>query len=705
RDWLADLSNFFVRPIAIFRNYDRAHLRPDLLAGLTVAVVMLPQAIAYALIAELPPQVGLYAAIVAAIIGVLWGSSAHLHTGPTNAASLLVLSSLIPIAAPGSPAYIAAAGLLAVMVGVFRLVMGLARLGMLVNFVSDSVVIGFTAGAGILISVNQLRHLLRLDTPSSPEFYDTLLQTARSASETHLPTIGIGLLTILIIVLTGWKRPRWPGTLIAMVVASAAVALLQLQADGVRVLGELPRSLPPLARLPLFDLRLIRQLSAGALAVSAIGLVEAMSIARSIAAQSGEHVDSNQEFVGQGLANIAAGFLSGYTCSGSFTRSAVNYTAGGKTPLAVVFSGVWVLIAMLLFAPLAAFLPRTALAGVLVVTAYKMIDRKEMRRIWRTSRGDTAIMLATLLATLLLPLEFAVLTGVMVSFARYIAKTSHPSVQSMLPDEKFEHFVHQPERPVCPQLGVLTIEGSLYFGATQHVEEEIRRNLEAHPAQRFLLLRMHRVNHCDISGLHMLETVVKLYRQHGGDVFMVGVRESVWEKMRLSEFNAFLEMDHYLTQERAIEHIFYQVLDPGVCIYRCPVRAWRECQTLPKCEEDSTPPVGTVVPYTAVSHVAPKALWQQLMAPNGDRPLVVDVREPAEYDRGHIPQARLAPMPRILRRQETLPEERPIVLVCRSGRRSSQVAFALQQAGYRHVANLDGGMLAWEEARLPAVID
>ena len=215
RAWLADESVFFARPAAIVRGYDRANLRPDLVAGLTVAVVLLPQAIAYAMIAELPPQMGLYAAIVAAIAGALWGSSWHLHTGPTNAASLLVLSSLIPIAAPGSPAYIAAAGLLAVMVGVFRLVMGLARLGMLVNFVSDSVVIGFTAGAGILISVNQLRHLLRLDTPSSPEFYDTLLQTARSASETHLPTLGIGLLTILIIVLTGWKRPRWPAANIA----------------------------------------------------------------------------------------------------------------------------------------------------------------------------------------------------------------------------------------------------------------------------------------------------------------------------------------------------------------------------------------------------------------------------------------------------------------------------------------------------------
>jgi SulP family sulfate permease len=196
--WLRDSATYFARPAQIVRDYSRKNLRPDLLAGLTVAVVMLPQAIAYALIAELPPETGLYAAIVAAIIGSLWGSSSHLHTGPTNAASLLVLSTLLPLATPGTPEYLAAAGLLAVMVGVIRLVMGLARLGVLVNFVSDSVIIGFTAGAGILISVNQLRHLFRLSIPSSPSFIDTLLAVSANIPTTHLISAAIGLGTIIL---------------------------------------------------------------------------------------------------------------------------------------------------------------------------------------------------------------------------------------------------------------------------------------------------------------------------------------------------------------------------------------------------------------------------------------------------------------------------------------------------------------------------
>ncbi len=703
--WLQDESAFFTRPVEIFKQFQRENLRPDLIAGLTVAVIMLPQAIAYALIAELPPQVGLYAAFVAAIVGVLWGSSVYLHTGPTNAASLLVLSTLAPVVAVGSPEYIAAAGLLAVMVGVARLGMGLARLGMLVNFVSDSVIIGFTAGAGILISVNQLRYLFGLDIPGSPSLLVTFQSTLQDFANLNMPTTMIGLLSIFIIIVAGRINKKMPGALIAMVVTAVLVYVFDLEAVGVAVLGEIPRSLPPLANLPIFNWQLIRELSAGALAISALGLVEAMSITRSISAQSGERIDANQEFVGQGMANIAAGFFSGYTCSGSFIRSAVNYNSGARSPFAVIFAAIFMAAAALLLSPMAAYLPRAALAGVLMVTAYQMVDRKEMKRIWYTSKGDSAIMIATLFATLALPLEFAVLTGVLVSFARYIAKTSTPGVHPMLPDEKFEHFEYQPEKPECPQLGVLTIEGSLYFGATSHVDDMIRTHMEAYPEQMFLLLRMHRVNHCDISGLHMLEAIVNLYRQKHGDVYMVGVRKSVWEKMRLSGFDQALGIDHFLSQERAISNLF-KILDPGLCIYKCQIRAWRECQSLPKsyCEEKI--PTGILVPVAAhIPNISSADLWQKLNNGNGACPVVIDVRESCEFEKGHVPQATLIPMPKLLVGNGTLSHEDDIVIVCRTGRRSTQVVYALQQRGYQNLSNLTGGMVAWENAGLPAVID
>jgi sulfate permease, SulP family len=706
QQWLHEATAFLTRPRAVLQGYRLQSLRPDLIAGLTVAVVMLPQAIAYALVAELPPQMGLYAAVVAAIAGILWGSSRYLHTGPTNAASLLVLSTLAGIAAPGSPEYLAAAGLLAVMVGVARLVMGLAHLGVLVHFVSDSVIVGFTAGAGVLISVNQLPHLLRLEMESSPRLLATLGGLAANLEASHLPSLSLGLLAAALIGLIRWRRPGWPAALIGMAVAALLVAALNLQASGVIVLGELPRSLPPLARLPWLDVELIGRLSTGALAIAVVGLVEALSIARTIAAHSGEHLDSNQEFVGQGMANIAAGLFSGYPTSGSFTRSALNYEAGARSPLAAVFSGLFVLLAALLFAPLAAYLPRAALAGLLVVIAYQMIDRREIARIWRTSRGDTTIMAGTFLGTLLLPLEFAVVAGVLISFGRYIAKTSAPAVQPVLPDERFEHFVVQPpERPLCPQLEVLTIEGSLYFGACHHVEEAIRHHMEAHPEQKYLLLRMHRVNLVDISGLHMLETVVRLYRERGGDLYMVGVRSGVWEKMQGSGFDRLLGIDHFLSQERAIEYLFYRVLDPALCIYRCRVKVWKECQSLPKSETAGHIPLGTLAPppAAAIPAIAPQALWQQLN--EGAAPLLVDVREPGEFCQGHIANARLHPMPQLLSQEVTLPRDEPAILVCRTGRRTKQVIYALQREGYEQLAHLSGGMMAWEAAGLPVIIE
>ena len=226
--------------------------------------------------------------------------------------------------------------------------------------------------------------------------------------------------------------------------------------SGVVVVGELPRGLPPLAGLPPLNLQLVGQLAPGALAVAAIGLVEAMSIARSIAGQSGQRLDSNQEFVGQGLSNLATGFLSGYPVSGSFTRSAVNYDAGARTPLASAFSGLFVLVAMLVFGPLAAYVPRTALAGVLILTAYSMIDRQEIARIWRGARADAVIMVITFLGTLFLPLEFAVLAGILISFAVYIITTSVPRVTPVLPDENFRHFAHRPQETPCPQLAILS---------------------------------------------------------------------------------------------------------------------------------------------------------------------------------------------------------------------------------------------------------
>lgn len=674
------------------------------MAGLTVAVILLPQALAYAVIAELPPQMGLYAAIVASIVAALWGSSSHLQTGPTNPSSLLVLSVLLAIALPGTPEYILAAGLMAVMVGVAKLFMGVARLGVLVNFVSDSVIIGFTAGAGVLIGVNQLRHMFRVEIPSSALVYETLYATLLEITDIHRITFFLGAVTIVTMVVVKRFWPKLPNALIATVVASLLTWIFNLPAAGVRVVGELPQTLPPFSRLPVFDLELIGNLSNGALAAAAIGLVEAVAIGRSISAQTGEHLDSNQEFVGQGLACIASGFFSGYAVSGSYTRTAVNYDAGARTGISNVFVGLWVLAIMFLIAPLTAYLPISAIAGVLIVSAYGLIDWREIKRINETAFGDSLIMFTTLTATLLLPLQFAVLIGVLVSFARFLVKTSTPLVYPVVPDRHFRHFVREdPDHPACPQMGIIAVEGPLYFGAVHHVEEAIRDYMECHPEQRYLLLRLHLIDHCDVSGIHMLESVARLYRMRGGDVFLIGARPQVKETIRVSGLAHWLGSKHMLGRASALNYLFHKVFNPSVCIYECDRRVFAECQALPKHTYHIDLPTPEAIPTPTMRDWLPSKVKDQLE--NDNSTVVIDVREPNEYASGHIESAQLLPLRDIVAKGIDLPHNCHVVIVCRSGRRSTHATHILQDLGYTNIYHLKGGMLAWEAAGYPIAIE
>ena len=698
---LVAVGRYLGQPARFFSEYQRDDFRPDLMAGITVAVIMLPQAIAFALIAELPPEMGLYAAVVGSIVGALWGSSDQTHNGPTNTNSLLVLSALLGASfVPGTQAFVVAAGMMAVMAGFFQLVLGLARLGVLVNFVSYSVIVGFAAGAGVLIAIKQIEPLLGVQFAAS-DLPGTVVGLVANYGDVHPATATIGLGTIILILGLNRIRRSLPASLIVMILASLIVVLFGLQNRGVDVIGRLPANFPPLAQLPLFDLEVTARLSSGALAVGAIGLVQTVAMARSIATQTGQRLDSNQEFVGQGLANIASGLFSGYATAGSVSRSAVNLQAGARSPMAAIFSGFFVLIAMLVLAPLATFLPRAALAGVLVMIGLKLVDRAEIRRILNGTRGDALIMLVTFLGTMFLPIEFAVLSGILLSFVHYTLQTSMPQVHQVLPDNDFHHFQHQPVRDSCPQLSIIDILGDLYFGAVNHIEEKILTHLENNPDQRFLLIRMNNVNHCDYSGIHMLENVVKAYRDAGGDVFLVRVKGHVAEFMNATGFYQFLGSDNFLTSDDAIGHIFHHVLDPAVCIYECPVRAFRECQNLPKRVDLVQIPHYRDVPDKSIIRVEARELWHKMHGKRGARsPLVLDVREPREYKHGHIPDAQLVPLPTILSDNVKLPNDRQIVLVCRSGRRSKRAAYALQKMGCMNVAILKGGMVGWEAADL-----
>lgn len=691
---------YFLRPAEIIRGYSPSNLRPDLFAGLTVTMIVLPQAIAYALIADLPPQFGLYAAIVASLVGAIWGSSNQLQKGPTNTSSLLTLSALAFVALPGTPEYLVAVAMLTLLVGLIQIAVGVARLGVLVRFVSDSVVVGFMAGAGALIFFNQVRNLLRLQAPSSADLFETVRGVWLHLPEVHLASVALGTGTVALIVLLRRLRPKLPASLLAMVAASVIGAGLGLD---VRVVGELPRSLPPFTGLPAFNLDLIGRLSTASLSTAAIGVVEALSISRVMAARTGQRLDSNQEIVGLGLANVACALFSGYPSSGSFTRSAVNLQAGARTPMSTVFTAGFVLVSTLALGSFAAYIPLAALAGVLMLTACDLIDLREMDCVWRSSTGDRGIMLVTLAATLLLPLHFAVLAGILMSLAAYILHTSMPRVRFLLPNDTFTHFDAERGRPSCPQLGVCEVVGDLYFGAVQHVEERILENLERNPSQRFLLLRMHSVDNCDISAIHMLESVLRVYRERGGSLYLARVRRPVLDVMRAAGFLDALGEDHILDGDTTVPHLFYQVLDPAVCIYECPVRVFKECQNLPKQLAPLGPEYQADHPGEEVRYTEPRAVWSALQ--NKRPPVVIDVREPREFKRGHVPHALSLPLPAVLGNLGRVPREGAVILVCRSGRRSARAAALLRHNGYDNTQVMRGGMLAWEAANLLEAVE
>lgn len=703
KEWFGFLGALITRPVQIFKHYQLSDLRPDIVAGLTVAVVALPQAMAYALIAELPPETGLYATIVGSIVGALWGSSYHLQTGATNTASLLVLSALLAVETPGTPDYLVAAGVMAVLIGIFKIIMAIARLGVMVNFVSDAVVTGFTAGAGILIGINQLRHLLRLPIPSYPNLWGTIPAVLSTLAALHSTSVLIGIGTILMIILLRRISRRLPSSLLAMIIAAVAVALLGLDQQGVTVVGELPRGLPPLVNLPLLNLKLVSKLFAGSLAVAAIGLIEPISIGRSIANRSGQRLDSDQEFFGQGLANIVSGFFSGYAVSGSFTRSAINYEAGARTAVSNLFISLFVLLAMIVFAPFAAFVPQAALAGVLMVTAYGLVDINEMKHIWRSSVSDRVIMAVSLIATLVLPLEYAVLTGIAYSIITYLKKTSTPRVRVVLPSDDFRYFTPRPGLPSCTQLGVIEILGDLYFGAVSHIEQKIQENLTANPSQRYLLLRMYSVENCDISGIHALESIVSTYRNRGGDVYFVHVQKQIRDLMESSGFYDYVGADHFLDPDHAIDILFYNVLNPSICIYECPKRVFVYCQNLPKRLDLACPDNIDFAKVVDIPTLSPLELWREMhtMRP----PYIIDVREPREYKHGHIPNAQRFDYLDLLEGKVDFPANRSLVLVCQGGRRSLWAARKLLELGYDNVRILEGGMLSWEYARLLEAVE
>ncbi len=558
----------------------RESTRFDLTAGLTGALIVLPQGVAFATIAGLPPEFGLYAAMVPAVIAALFGSSWHLVTGPTTAISIAVFASISPLAEPGSAQYISLVLTLTFMTGLFQLVMGLARMGALVNFISHTVVIGFTAGAAVLIAASQLKNFLGLDIARGLDFHEVIFEAATHLADVNPYVTAVAAITLTAGIVLRRLLPKLY-MILAMVVGSVAALVINHYAGGesvthITTVGALTANLPPFT-LPDFGLQAIGHVVFPALIVTLLGLTEAVSISRSIAVKSEQQIDGNQEFIGQGLANLVGSFFSSYASSGSFNRSGVNYAAGARTPLAAVYASVFLLLILTGVASLAAYLPTAAMAGVLFLVAYGLIDFSHIRSIVTTSRAETAVLLVTFVGTLI-DLEKGIFLGIILSLMLYLSRTSRPDLAPVVPDPDPESYYYVPAEghQECPQYKMIRIHGSIFFGAVSHVQRELQRIDEQDPRLKHVMLAARGMNFVDVAGAEMLVQESRRRRRLGGGLYLYRLQGEVRELLDHGNYLAEIgEENVFPTKSHPIDTV-YPTLDPEIC-RSCTAQIFPQC--------------------------------------------------------------------------------------------------------------------------------
>jgi sulfate permease, SulP family len=569
---------------------DRATLRADLLAGLLGAVLVLPQGIAFATLAGLPPQMGLATAILPCVVAALFGSSWHVMSGPTNTLSLALLAMLAPLAIAGSPAYIELALTVTLMVGLMQGLIALLRLGSVANFISPPALLGFTSGAALLIAAYALKDGLGLQGIGAHGAASVLAAVWRRADEVQFGAPFVAILTIAVALVVRRLAPRWPGMLLALAAGTALAAAINaglLALAPVRTVGAIPAPWP-VPHLPQIDLRALPELLGLAFALTIVALAQSVSIAKAVAARSGQRIDTNREFMGQGLSNIAGGLTSCYASCGSLNRSMPNLEAGARTPLASVFSALWLALLVLASAPWLALIPMAAIAGLLIVVAVSLLDLPQWRQLRALSSTDFAIAAATLVATVSLRLEVAILLGSLLSLGAYLQRTAKPAMRTMgfdsaAADRPFVVLAGASPNstlPECPQLKLLRMEGAVYFGAAQHVSETLHALRDAPSAPRHLLVMSKSMNFIDPAGLQVWQDELRARRAVGGDLYFHRPRPPVLEIWERAGFLDALGRDHVFSDKHsAIAHIVPR-LDPQVCA-NCRIRVFFECDRQP----------------------------------------------------------------------------------------------------------------------------
>ncbi|MFN9060030.1 MAG: SulP family inorganic anion transporter [Pseudanabaena sp.] len=545
------------------RNYQSKHLFGDITAGIIVTSLLIPQGMAYALLAGLPPQIGLYASILPAIIYPLLGTSQVLAVGPVAVDSIMVAAAIAKLAHQGSSEYLALAIALAFLVGIIEIGMGVLRMGFLVNFLSRSVISGFISGAAIIIGFSQVKHLLGLKIPSTESFIELLTLILGKITEVNWVTLSLGLASIAILLYfnqplvkllkrQGWSEQRIlpiskSAPLLVVILGTLLVSVFQWdRVAGVKIVGMVPLGLPPLS-IPSFDLQTWRSLLPAALAIALVGYMEGFSGAQALASKRREKIDPNQELIAFGAANMSAAFTGGYPVTGGVSRSVVNFAAGANTGLASIITGILVAITVMFFTSWFYFLPQTCLAATIITAVYKLIDFATLKRMWNYDKADAIAWLVTFSAVLGLGVEKGIIFGAIVALSLHLWHTSRPHIAIVGRLGESEHFrnVLRYEVKTSPQVLAIRVDASLYFANAKYMENFLSREISDRPDVTSVVLVCSAVNLIDASALEVLESLIADLKSIGINFCFSEVKGPVMDKLLNIGFVDYVGRDHF----------------------------------------------------------------------------------------------------------------------------------------------------------------
>lgn len=565
----------YIPATAWLKDYNKADMQTDMMASIIVTIMLIPQSLAYAMLAGLPPAVGLYASILPLVAYALFGSSRTLAVGPVAVVSMMTGTAALQFALPNTPEYLAIVVLLAAVSGVFLLLLGIFKLGFLANLLSHPVISGFISASAILIAVGQVKHLLGIKA-SGENLYVMLAELIAHLNQLNWNTLILGSFAIFALV---WLRQHFKtllvklglsdsraqlaskaGPVLVVILSTLVVAIFHLDQTGVKIVGEVPSGLPPLT-LPNFNLQMALDILPAAVLISVVGFVESVSVAQSFAAKRRQSIDPNQELIGLGAANLSSAFSGGFPVTGGFSRSVVSFDAGAKTPMTGVFTAILILITLSFFTSAFFYLPKAVLAATIIVAVVQLIDKKAFIEVWRYSKQDASALIATFFVVLFFGVEAGIITGVSLSLLLYLWHASHPHIAVVGRVKGTEHFrnVERFQVETHPSAITVRIDESLFFANARVLEDKITQLVAQNKKTKDVILMCTAVNMIDASALESLEMICERLHSTGIRLHLSEVKGPVMDRLKGSSLISHLTGEIFLTQNQAYEALCQKV--------------------------------------------------------------------------------------------------------------------------------------------------